>query len=90
MVGRLLGPRLTLYQFGDAGDAFGQVGVTEGVGQPKVAGGAERLAGHDGDLGLVQDHAGQLEAPAASLACVGVLSGFEALLNPMPISASLK
>ena len=36
-------------------DALDQVVVAQRVGQPEVAGRAERLARHDGDLGLVQD-----------------------------------
>jgi putative transposase len=35
--------------------------------------------------GLARDRAGRLDVSAARLACVGILSGFEALLNPMPI-----
>ena len=41
-------------------DALGQVVVAEGVRQPQVAGRAERLAGHDRDLGLVEDDLGEL------------------------------
>ena len=41
-------------------DALDQVVVAEGVGHPQVAGGAEGLAGDDGDLGLLQDQLGQL------------------------------
>jgi transposase len=37
--------------------------------------------------GLVRDRGGRLDVSAARLAVVGVLSGFEALLNPMPIRA---
>jgi transposase len=37
--------------------------------------------------GLTKDRAGRLDVSAARLAIVGVLSGFEALLNPMPIRA---
>src|SRR3954451_11494703 len=37
--------------------------------------------------GLARDRAGRLDISAARLALVGVLSGFEALLNPMPIRA---
>src|SRR4051812_46639636 len=37
--------------------------------------------------GLARDRAGRLDASAARLALVGILSGFEALLNPMPIRA---
>ncbi len=40
-----------------APDALGDVGVRRRVRQAQVAGGAERLAGHDRHLGLVQDHA---------------------------------
>ena len=35
--------------------------------------------------GLARDRAGRLDVSAARLAVVGVLAGFEALLNPMPI-----
>ena len=37
--------------------------------------------------GLARDRAGRLDVSAARLALVGILSGFEALLNPMPIRA---
>jgi transposase len=37
--------------------------------------------------GLAKDRAGRLDVSAARLACACVLSGFEALLNPMPIRA---
>ena len=37
--------------------------------------------------GLARDRAGRLDVSAARLACVGILSGFEALLNPMPVRA---
>jgi putative transposase len=37
--------------------------------------------------GLARDRAGRLDVSAARLAVVGILSGFEALLNPMPIRA---
>jgi transposase len=37
--------------------------------------------------GLARDHAGRLDVSAARLAFAGVLSGFGALLNPMPIRA---
>jgi transposase len=37
--------------------------------------------------GLARDRAGRLDVSAARLAFVGVLSGFEALLNPMPVRA---
>src|SRR4051795_10887613 len=37
--------------------------------------------------GLARDRAGRLDVSAARLAVVGVLSGFEALLNPMPVRA---
>ena len=37
--------------------------------------------------GLARDRAGRLDVSAARLACVGILSGFEALLNPVPIRA---
>jgi len=35
--------------------------------------------------GLARDRAGRLDVAAARLACARVLSGFEALLNPMPV-----
>src|SRR6187200_2274729 len=35
--------------------------------------------------GLARDRAGRLDVSAARLALVGILSGFEALLNPMPV-----
>src|SRR6186997_1996518 len=37
--------------------------------------------------GLAKDRGGRLDVSAARLALVGILSGFEALLNPMPIRA---
>src|SRR3954451_19018285 len=37
--------------------------------------------------GLARDRAGRLDVSAAPLALVGILSGFEALLNPMPVRA---
>jgi transposase len=37
--------------------------------------------------GLLRDRGGRLDVSAARLACVGILSGFEALLNPMPVRA---
>ena len=37
--------------------------------------------------GLARDRAGRLDASAARLAVVGILSGFEALLDPMPVRA---
>src|SRR3954462_11981397 len=37
--------------------------------------------------GLARDRAGRLDVSAARLALVGVLSGFEALLNPRPVRA---
>jgi putative transposase len=37
--------------------------------------------------GLGRDRGGRLDVSAARLAVVGVLSGFEALLNPMPVRA---
>ena len=40
--------------------------------------------------GLTRDRAGRLDVSAARLACVGILSGFEALLNPMPVCTYLK
>ena len=35
--------------------------------------------------GLLRDRAGRLDVATARLACVTVLSGLEALLNPMPV-----
>jgi transposase len=35
--------------------------------------------------GLARDRAGRLDVCAGRLACVAVLSGVEALINPMPI-----
>ena len=56
----------------DPADALDQVVVAERVRQPQVAGRAERLARHHGDLRLVQDQRGQLggglRPPAAELA----------------------
>ena len=37
--------------------------------------------------GLLRDRGGRLDVSAARLAVVGILSGFEALLNPMPVRA---
>ena len=37
--------------------------------------------------GLARDRAGRLDVAAARLACACILSGFEALLNPMPVRA---
>jgi len=37
--------------------------------------------------GLARDRAGRLDVSAARLALVGILSGFETLLNPMPVRA---
>jgi putative transposase len=37
--------------------------------------------------GLARDRGGRLDVSAARLALVGIISGFEALLNPMPIRA---
>src|SRR3954465_14664961 len=37
--------------------------------------------------GLARDRAARLDVSAARLALVGILSGFEALLNPMPVRA---
>src|SRR4051812_9702920 len=37
--------------------------------------------------GLARDRAGRLDVSAARLAVVGILSGFEALLNPRPVRA---
>ena len=52
---------------------------------------AERVFGwpsHRG--GLARDRAGRLRVPAARLARVGILSNFEALLDPMPVRTYLK
>ena len=38
--------------------------------------------------GLAKDRGGRLDVSAARLALVGILSGFEALLNPMPVRAA--
>ena len=40
--------------------------------------------------GLARDRAGRLDVSAARLTCACVLSGFEALLNPMPLRAHLQ
>jgi putative transposase len=40
--------------------------------------------------GLARERAGRLDVSAARLAAVGILSGFEALLNPMPVRTYLK
>jgi transposase len=40
--------------------------------------------------GLLRDRAGRLDVATARLACVAVLSGLEALLNPMPIKNATK
>ena len=40
--------------------------------------------------GLAKDRAGRLDVSAARIAFAGVLSGFEALLNPMPVRTYLK
>jgi hypothetical protein len=45
-------------EFGDPSDALGDVVVAQGVGEPQVARGAERLARDRGDLDLVQDQRG--------------------------------
>lgn len=42
--------------------------------------------GHWG--GVIRDRAGRLDVSAARLACVGVLSGLQALLNPMPVRST--
>ena len=44
----------------DALHAFGEVVVAQGIGQAQVAGRAEGLSGHDGDLDLLQDQPCQL------------------------------
>ena len=41
--------------------ALAEVVVAEGERQAGVAGGVERLAGHDRHLGLVEQHAAQLD-----------------------------
>ena len=51
-------------------DALDEVLVAQRVGQPQVAGRAEGLARDDGDLGLVQDQRGELDARSAG-ACRG-------------------
>jgi transposase len=38
--------------------------------------------------GLLRDRAGRLDVSAARVACAAVLSGVEALINPMPIQAA--
>ncbi len=38
--------------------------------------------------GLLRDRAGCLDVSAARIACAAVLSGVEALLNPMPVRAA--
>ena len=43
------------------------------------------MAAHWG--GLAKDRGGRLDVSAARLALVAIISGFEALLNPMPIRA---
>src|SRR3954466_4622870 len=40
--------------------------------------------------GLAKDRGGRLDVSAARLALVGIISGFEALLNPMPIRAPVR
>jgi putative transposase len=40
--------------------------------------------------GLARDRAGRLDVSAARLTVVGILSGFEALLDPMPVRSYLK
>ena len=40
--------------------ALDEVVVAQGVGQPQVAAGPERLAGHDRHLGLLEDQRRQL------------------------------
>lgn len=39
----------------DPGHSLDQVGVAQGIGQPEVAAGAERLTRDDRDLDLVED-----------------------------------
>src|SRR5439155_16863568 len=76
-------PALLAEQLGDAADALGQVDVAERVGQPGVAGRAERLTGHDGDPRLVEDDLGQLDPvgrdAAADVAVERALEGGEAV-----------
>ena len=48
-------------QVGDAADALAEVVVAERERQPGVAGRAERLAGHDRDLGHLEQQLAQLE-----------------------------
>ena len=38
--------------------------------------------------GLLRDRAGRLDVSAARIACVVVMAGIEALINPMPIKAA--
>ena len=47
-------------ELAEAGDALDDGVVAERVGQAQVAGGAERLSGHHGHLGLVDGHLGHL------------------------------
>ena len=54
--------------FVDAGDALDDVVVAHGERQPRVARRAERLAGHDGHLGLVEQQLGQLGGRSAACA----------------------
>ncbi len=35
--------------------------------------------------GLLRDYAGRLDVSAARIACAAMLSGIEALINPMPV-----
>ena len=51
---------------GDALDALAEVVVAEREREPRVAGRAERLAGHDRDLRLLEQHLAQLERRAAA------------------------
>src|SRR4051812_19149996 len=53
-------PRSLREEVGDAAAALTEVVVTERERQPRVAGRAERLAGDDRDLGLVEQHLGQV------------------------------
>lgn len=39
--------------------------------------------------GLLRDRAGRLDVSTARLACVAVLSGVEALINPRPVHAKV-
>src|SRR5712691_367939 len=75
MLAEIPGPavdRSVAQQLADARDPFDQIVVGQGEGQPRVAGGAERLARHDRHPRLVEDDLGQLDGrrrtPPANLA----------------------